>query len=189
MELDGYGEISARNAVDVDRASKAAAVLPRPLRAQHPEGRLGDGAEPRAALRLGRRADRGDAGGAPGGRRHRPRPRRADRRVVRGRGEPARWSRSCARSGCASSSGEEERPVEGPLTGSTLRDHGHARAAARARRRRPRSRRWAPRSRDSVSKKTTGVIVGESPGSKLAKAQKAGRARPRPRTTSRRCSR
>jgi DNA ligase (NAD+) len=27
---------------------------------------------------------------------------------------------------------------------------------------------------DSVSKKTTGVIVGESPGTKLAKAQKAG---------------
>jgi DNA ligase (NAD+) len=27
---------------------------------------------------------------------------------------------------------------------------------------------------DSVSKKTTGVIVGESPGSKLAKAEKAG---------------
>jgi DNA ligase (NAD+) len=27
---------------------------------------------------------------------------------------------------------------------------------------------------DNVSKKTTGVIVGESPGSKVAKAQKAG---------------
>ena len=27
---------------------------------------------------------------------------------------------------------------------------------------------------DSVSKKTAGVIVGESPGTKLAKAQKAG---------------
>jgi DNA ligase (NAD+) len=27
---------------------------------------------------------------------------------------------------------------------------------------------------DSVSKKTTGVIVGESPGSKVAKAEKAG---------------
>ena len=27
---------------------------------------------------------------------------------------------------------------------------------------------------DSVSKKTTGVFVGESPGSKVAKAQKAG---------------
>jgi DNA ligase (NAD+) len=27
---------------------------------------------------------------------------------------------------------------------------------------------------DNVSKKTTGVVVGESPGSKVAKAQKAG---------------
>ena len=27
---------------------------------------------------------------------------------------------------------------------------------------------------DSVSKKTTGVVVGESPGSKAAKAEKAG---------------
>ena len=27
---------------------------------------------------------------------------------------------------------------------------------------------------DSVSKKTTGVIVGENPGSKVAKAEKAG---------------
>jgi DNA ligase (NAD+) len=27
---------------------------------------------------------------------------------------------------------------------------------------------------DNVSKKTTGVFVGESPGSKVAKAQKAG---------------
>jgi DNA ligase (NAD+) len=27
---------------------------------------------------------------------------------------------------------------------------------------------------DSVSKKTAGVVVGESPGSKVAKAQKAG---------------
>ena len=31
---------------------------------------------------------------------------------------------------------------------------------------------------DNVSKKTTGVFVGESPGSKVAKAEKAGRADP-----------
>ena len=41
------------------------------------------------------------------------------------------------------------------------------------RRRRP-SRRSARKVSDSVSKKTTGVIVGESPGSKAAKAEKAG---------------
>jgi DNA ligase (NAD+) len=68
---------------------------------------------------------------------------------------------------------EADRPVEGPLTGSTYVITGtlegfsreEAKAALEAK---------GARVIDSVSKKTTGVIAGESPGSKLAKAQKAG---------------
>ena len=69
--------------------------------------------------------------------------------------------------------GEEERPVEGPLTGSqyvitgTLENYTReeARAALEA---------LGAKVSDNVSKKTAGVIVGESPGSKAAKAEKAG---------------
>jgi DNA ligase (NAD+) len=70
-------------------------------------------------------------------------------------------------------SGEEDRPVEGPLTGrqyvvtGTLESFTRedARAALEA---------LGAKVSDNVSKKTAGVIVGESPGSKVAKAQKAG---------------
>jgi DNA ligase (NAD+) len=69
--------------------------------------------------------------------------------------------------------GEEERPVEGPLSGRTYVITGtlegytrdEAKAALEA---------LGAKVGDSVSKKTAGVIVGEEPGSKLAKAQKAG---------------
>jgi DNA ligase (NAD+) len=69
--------------------------------------------------------------------------------------------------------GPEERPVEGPLSGQsyvitgTLEDYSReeARKALEAK---------GAKVSDSVSKKTTGVIAGESPGSKLAKAEKAG---------------
>jgi DNA ligase (NAD+) len=68
---------------------------------------------------------------------------------------------------------EGDRPVEGPLTGSqyvvtgTLESFSReaARAALEA---------LGAKVSDSVSKRTTGVVVGESPGSKVAKAQKAG---------------
>jgi DNA ligase (NAD+) len=68
---------------------------------------------------------------------------------------------------------EEERPAEGPLTGSqyvitgTLESYTReeAKAALEA---------LGAKVSDNVSKKTTGVIVGESPGSKVAKAEKAG---------------
>jgi DNA ligase (NAD+) len=68
---------------------------------------------------------------------------------------------------------EDDRPVEGPLTGSQYVITGtletmsreEARAALEA---------LGAKVSDSVSKKTTGVVVGESPGSKVAKAQKAG---------------
>jgi DNA ligase (NAD+) len=67
----------------------------------------------------------------------------------------------------------EDRPVEGPLSGKTYvitgtlekRSREEAKAALEA---------LGAKVGDSVSKKTAGVIVGESPGSKLEKAQRAG---------------
>ena len=91
-----------------DRAVEAAAVLARPVRPQHAQGRLGAGAQPSPAFRRRRRADGRDAGGARGGRGDRARPRRADRRVVLRRGEPRPRRRPPRRSGCSSRSG---RPI------------------------------------------------------------------------------
>jgi DNA ligase (NAD+) len=69
--------------------------------------------------------------------------------------------------------GEELRPIEGPLSGRTYVITGtlerfsreEAKAALEAK---------GAKVTESVSKKTTGVVIGESPGSKLAKAQRAG---------------
>jgi DNA ligase (NAD+) len=69
--------------------------------------------------------------------------------------------------------GPEERPVEGPLTGSTYVITGTLESYSRDEARKALEALGAKVS-DSVSKKTTGVIAGESPGSKLAKAEKAG---------------
>ncbi len=69
--------------------------------------------------------------------------------------------------------GEAERPVEGPLSGTqyvitgTLEGFTRDEAAAAL-------ASLGAKVSDNVSKKTTGVIVGESPGSKVAKAEKAG---------------
>ncbi len=70
--------------------------------------------------------------------------------------------------------GEAERPVEGPLTGSsyvitgTLERFSREEAAAAL-------TAQGAKVSDSVSSKTTGLIVGEEPGaSKLSKAQRAG---------------
>jgi DNA ligase (NAD+) len=69
--------------------------------------------------------------------------------------------------------GEAERPIEGPLTGSqyvitgTLEGFTRDEAAAAL-------ISLGAKVSDNVSKKTTGVFVGENPGSKVAKAQKAG---------------
>ena len=69
--------------------------------------------------------------------------------------------------------GEAEKPVEGPLTGrqyvitGTLERYTReeAKAALEA---------LGAKVSDNVSKKTAGVVVGESPGSKVQKAQRAG---------------
>jgi DNA ligase (NAD+) len=70
--------------------------------------------------------------------------------------------------------GEEEKPVEGPLTGNqyviTGTLEGFTRSEAQAA-----LEELGAKVSDSVSSKTTGVIVGEEPGkSKLTKAEKAG---------------
>jgi DNA ligase (NAD+) len=69
--------------------------------------------------------------------------------------------------------GPEERPVEGPLTGSTYVITGTLGRFSRDEARKALEGMGA-KVADSVSKKTTGVIAGESPGSKLAKAEQLG---------------
>ena len=81
--------------------------------------------------------------------------------------------RELAALGLTMQSGDAEAPVDGPLSGrqyvitGTLERYtrDEAKAALEA---------LGARVSDSVSKKTAGVIVGESPGSKAQKAEKAG---------------
>jgi DNA ligase (NAD+) len=68
---------------------------------------------------------------------------------------------------------ESDKPVEGPLTGFQYVITGTLESMSREQAREALEALGAKVS-DNVSKKTTGVFVGESPGSKVAKAQKAG---------------
>jgi DNA ligase (NAD+) len=68
---------------------------------------------------------------------------------------------------------EEDRPKEGPLTGKQYVITGTLESMSREEARAALEELGAKVS-DNVSKKTAGVFVGESPGSKVAKAQKAG---------------
>ena len=124
-------------------------------------------------FRIGRSARGGDARAARGGRRHRPRARRADRRVVRRPGEPGARRRAAraraparARGGRATAGGAAHRAASTSITGTLERwTREEAKAALEA---------LGAKVTDSVSKKTTGVVVGESPGSKAQKAEKLG---------------
>ena len=126
MELDGYGEISAQNAVTAIELSKAATVLARPFRPEHPRRGVGDGAQPGAPLRRDRQAARCEPGGDPRGGRDRPRPGRGDRRVVLGRAEPhARRGAARARPPLRGRRGGEA--DRGAADRQLLRDHRHTR--------------------------------------------------------------
>jgi DNA ligase (NAD+) len=69
--------------------------------------------------------------------------------------------------------GKEERPVEGPLTGKAYVITGTLERWSREEAKTALEAKGA-KVTDSVSKKTAGLIVGESPGSKLEKARRAG---------------
>src|SRR4029077_12682575 len=68
---------------------------------------------------------------------------------------------------------EDDRPVEGPLTGKQYVITGTLESMSREQARTALEALGAKVS-DNVSKKTTGVVVGESPGSKAAKAEALG---------------
>ena len=68
---------------------------------------------------------------------------------------------------------EEEPPAEGPLTGRQYVITGTLESFTREEAKAALEELGAKVS-DNVSKKTAGVIVGESPGTKVAKAQAAG---------------
>jgi DNA ligase (NAD+) len=172
MELDGYAEISARNAVDAIQLSKAQPfsrvlfglnipdvgwVTARNL-ARHfgDVDRLLDASQEEIQEVEGIGPDRAEA--------------------IAGWFEDEQNRTLVAELrelGLRFEVGEEEKPVEGPLTGSqyvitgTLESFSReeAKAALEA---------LGAKVSDNVSKKTTGVFVGESPGSKAAKAEKAG---------------
>jgi DNA ligase (NAD+) len=173
LELEGFGEISARNAVEAIAASKAIPFsrvlfgLNIPdvgwVTAQNLARHFGtvDG------LLNATQEELVEAEGIG--------PERAEALVEWFRDDDNRRLVAELRElGLRFEAGEEERPVVGPLTGQTYVVTGtlegftreQATAALEA---------LGAKVSDSVSSKTTGVIVGEEPGkSKLAKAEKAG---------------
>jgi len=75
--------------------------------------------------------------------------------------------------GLTMAAGEAERPAEGPLTGRQYVLTGTLEGLTREEAKAALEARGAKVS-DSVSKKTTAVVAGDSPGSKVAKAEKLG---------------
>ena len=154
MELDGYAEISAGNAVAAIEQSKKSFKLHRILAGLNiPQtGWVTAGTSP--PLRLDRPAHERDPGGDPGGRGHRARngPRRSPN------GSPtrrtARLVEELRKLGLNFTAGDELKPVEGPLKGQTYvitgtlesftRDEAAAALEAKGAKVRTRSRRRRP---------------------------------------------
>lgn len=173
MEIEGFGEISARNAVEAIAASKAIPFsrvlfgLNIPdvgwVTAQNLARHFGDVDR----LLNAPQEELVEAEGIG--------PERAEALVEWFRDDDnRRLVAELQELGLRFESGAEDRPVEGPLTGKQFVVTGtlegftreQATAALEA---------LGAKVSDSVSSKTTGVVVGEEPGkSKLTKAEKAG---------------
>jgi DNA ligase (NAD+) len=173
MELDGFGEISARNAVEAIAASKAV-----------PFSRVLFGLNiPDVGWVTGQTLARhfGDIDGLMNASQEELQevegigPERAEALAEWFRDDDNRRLVGELRDlGLRFVIGEEERPKEGPLTGNAYVITGTLERYTREQAKAALEARGAKVS-DSVSSKTTGVIVGEEPGaSKLKKAEKAG---------------
>ena len=172
QELDGYGEISARNAVEAIQASKAQPFFRVLLGLNIPK--VGWVMARNLALHFGdvdalMQATPEELEEVEG-----IGPDRAELIAEWFADEENRALVDELRSlGLQMQAGEAERPAEGPLSGrqyvitGTLesRSRDEAKAALEE---------LGAKVSDSVSGKTTGVVVGENPGSKLQKAQKLG---------------
>jgi DNA ligase (NAD+) len=173
LELDGFGEISARNAVEAIQASKAVPFsrvlfgLNIPdvgwVTAQTLARHFGD--VDRLMNATLEELQEVDGIG----------PERAEALAEWFRDEENRGLVAGLRElGLRFETGEDERPKEGPITGKSYVITGTLERFSRDQAKAALEARGAKVS-DSVSSKTTGVIVGEEPGaSKLSKAQKAG---------------
>ncbi len=172
QELDGYGEISARNAVEAIQGSKSQPFFRVLFGLNIPD--VGWVTAQNLARHFGSVDSLMDAS-------------QEDIMAVEGIGPEraeaiAEWfsdeeNRGLVQElrelGLTFEVGEAERPVEGRLTGSTYvitgTLSGWTREEASAA-----LEELGARVLNSVSGKTTGLVVGEEPGSKLAKAEKAG---------------
>jgi len=172
QELDGYGEISARNAVEAIQGSKSQPFFRVLFGLNIPD--VGWVTAQNLTRHFGSVDRLTDAS-------------QEDIMAVEGIGperaeaiaewfsdeENRRLVQELRELGLTFEAGEAERPVEGGLTGSTYvitgTLSGWTREEATAA-----LEELGARVLNSVSGKTTGVVVGEEPGSKLAKAEKVG---------------
>jgi DNA ligase (NAD+) len=172
QELDGYGEISSRNAVEAIQASKAQPFFRVLLGLNIPK--VGWVMARNLALHFGAvdalvRATQEELEEVEG-----IGPDRAELIAEWFADEENRRLVEELRSlGLQMQASGAERPVEGPLTGRQYVITGTLESWSREEAKAALEERGAKVS-DSVSGKTAGVIVGESPGSKLQKAQRLG---------------
>ncbi len=173
LELDGFGEISARNAIEAIQASKAVPFSRVLYGLNIPD--VGWVTAQTLARHFGEVDRLMNAGQEELQEVDGIGPERAEALAEWFRDEENRSLVAELRElGLRFEAGEEERPKEGPLTGRSYVITGTLERFSRDQAKAALEARGAKVS-DSVSSKTTGVIVGEEPGgSKLSKAQKAG---------------